>query len=102
MLLARLPRAVLAATPLLAHAHSSSSKAAAPQPATLRVGAHACVTHTVKESAQCLGGVRLLFPLLTRLPHAQPPRGEGAPEDRTGEELLVGLTRTLTLTLTST
>ena len=37
MLLARLPRAVLAATPLLAHAHSSSSKAAAPQPATLRV-----------------------------------------------------------------
>ena len=71
-------------------------------PATLRVGGHACVTQSVRESAQCLGGVRLLFPLLTRLPHAQPPRGEGAPEDRTGEELLVGLTLTLTLTLTST
>jgi len=60
-------------------------------PATLRVGGHACVTQSVRESAQCLGGVRLLFPLLTRLPHTQPPRGEGEPKDRTGEELLVGL-----------
>lgn len=60
-------------------------------PATLRVGGHACVTQSVRESAQCLGGVRLLFPLLTRLPHTQPPRAEGEPKDRTGEELLVGL-----------
>ena len=60
-------------------------------PATLRVGGHACVTQSVRESAQCLGGVRLLFPLLTRLPHTQPPRGKGEPKDRTGEELLVGL-----------
>ena len=35
--------------------------------------------------------MRLLFPLLTRLPLTQPPRGEGAAEDRTGEGLLVGL-----------
>ncbi|KAL3896473.1 MAG: hypothetical protein SGPRY_013264, partial [Prymnesium sp.] len=41
--------------------------------ATLCVGSHACVTHTVSESAQCLGGVQLLFPLLARLPGASEP-----------------------------
>ena len=36
----------------------------------LSVGSHAYVTHTVRDSAQCLGGVQLLFPLLARLPGA--------------------------------
>ena len=49
--------------------------------ASLSVGSDACVTHTVRDSAHCLGGVQLLFPLLARLPAADlpaPPLSEGA------------------------
>ena len=61
--------------------------------AALCVGSHACVTHTVRESAQCLGGVQLLFPLLARLPGASAPPGSGAAvgSSTTPEALLVQL-----------
>ena len=51
---------------------ASTSRAPAPQAqnAVLAVGSHACVTHTVRDSAHCLGGVQLLFPLLARRPVA--------------------------------
>ena len=40
------------------------------QSARLQAGSHACITHTVRDSAACLSGVQLLFPLLARLPGA--------------------------------
>ena len=59
---------------LTIEAPTSSSVAAGsvatPCGAMLSVGSHAYVTHTVRDSAQCLGGVQLLFPLLARLPGA--------------------------------
>ena len=66
---------VQASSSLASTARGSSVNGAPPQSAVLSVGSHACVTHTVRDSAQCLGGVQLLFPLLARLP-AQ--RTEGA------------------------
>lgn len=59
--------------------------------ATLSVGTHACVTHTVRESAQCLGGVQLLFPLLARLPGASASPGTNSELVTTPGQLLVQL-----------
>ena len=49
-------------------AAAAAVRGGAAQSASLSVGSHACVTHTVRDSAHCLGGVQLLFPLLARLP----------------------------------
>ena len=60
--------------------------------ACLSVGSHACVTHTMRDSAHCLGGVQLLFPLLARLPTARADGerpGGGALAGARAEPLLV-------------
>ena len=61
--------------------------ATVPSLATLCAGSRACVTHTMRDSAHCLGGVQLLFPQLARLPGTQ----SDSPGSLRGEQLLVQL-----------